>query len=356
MKSVILAVFMVLSLLLILVACESENECPPPPDSEDQLELESKISDLEKQLITDYNACEAKILEQETTIASLEWKLEQAVKAKSEPTSSPTPDQPAATPNESCPECPECPDCPKCPPCPTATPLPSPSPTPIPSPSPQPEPGPTISGSPFAKTISNALEYLAGPGIEYAELGNFDTQEELFVVGQYNDCRWLKVTTQDGDTGWILSQNAFLQHIDPIDSCEAIPIGTYNPFTYVIHSDISDNGRGRFTLTNHLDTDIVLVLLDPENGEYFAAYVRSGDSVFQRNIENGNYKFYYTTGLEWDDIQKEFTQQVTYMRFWFVPSFTTTADSYTVMNIDLIYGEEGQLPGSSIGADKFPEL
>ncbi len=80
----------VLTFSLIFIACDSDSDCPTPVPLQGDSELDARISDLEEQLISDYNVCEAKILEQETTISSLEWKLEQAVEDKSEPSPAPS--------------------------------------------------------------------------------------------------------------------------------------------------------------------------------------------------------------------------------------------------------------------------
>jgi len=332
----------VLVLSLVMIACTSDDECTCPDTSEREAELEAKIAELETRIEIGDPKCEAKVNDLEKTITSLEWKLEEAIKAAQESEVEPSP-----TPS------------PTAEPIPTSTPTPTPTPTatvtPTPTPSPTPSPEPTISGTPDAMVYSDKLSYREGPDTAYDNIGHFDTLDNLYILGHFSDCRWLKVTTADEKTGWILSQNAFVRYLKPLNECRNLPAGTFRPFTGITESNIQDNGSGEFSLDNDLDIDVFIVLSDSASDEQLVAYVRSGESVVARSVEDGDYNFYYTAGNEWDGEAKEFTQQVEYRRFWYVPSFSTTSDTHTNVSITLTHGTNGEVPGSQIDPAQFPD-
>ncbi len=335
----LLAIVLVLSLSVI--ACSSEKECTCPDTSEREAELEAKIAELEGTIEEEKQEYEAEIEGMEKTISSLEWKLEQAIKSTPEPAVKPSP-----TPSPSV----------KPTPSPTLIPEATLIPSSTPIPTPEPTSTPLISGSPFARVLSSALSYREGPDTEYETIGQFDFQDDLYLIGQFNNCRWLKVTTEDEKTGWILSDNAFLQDLNPIGPCHDIPNGTFSLFTQIIESDIQGDGDGELSVDNNLETDVLIVLKNTESSGQMAAYIRSGESINEKNIDDGDYNFYFTTGIEWDDEAKEFTRQAEYRQFWYLPSFTTTASTHTELKITLISGPAGEVPGSQINPDQFPDI
>lgn len=76
---------------------------------------------------------------------------------------------------------------------------------------------------------------------------------------------------------------------------------------------ITDNTRGlgasEVTVKNGLDNDAVIVLVKVYDPSYtvMAVYVRAHDS-YTINVDRTLYYMYYTTGQDWDSINKEFTR------------------------------------------------
>ncbi|MFO8100910.1 MAG: hypothetical protein R6U37_01895 [Dehalococcoidia bacterium] len=337
----LVAVIFVFSLLIISCAAEDEEACPDA--SEIEAEMKAKIAELEETIEAEKHNYEAEIENLGKTISSLEWKLEQAIKPTAEPSPAPSPSpSPSIEPTPS--------------PTPTPQATVTPSPSPSPSPSPEPTPTPVISGSPFAQALSSALSYREGPSTRHEVIGQFDSQDDLYLLGQFNNCSWLKVSTTDEKTGWILSQNALIRYLTPVGQCENIPSGTFRQFTKIIESDIQEGGSGKFSVVNNLETDVLIVLKDSRSSEQMAAYIRSGDSIDEYRIEDGDYDFYFTTGIEWGDKAKEFNEQAEYKRFWYLPSFTTTSSTYTDVDITLEPGPAGEIPGSTISPAQFPSV
>ena len=87
---------------------------------------------------------------------------------------------------------------------PTATDIP----IPILLPTPTDIPVPTFSAtatSPSTLAVVNveSLGILSGPGTAYGIQAYVLRGDELTILGQTNNCAWLKVSTTDGETGWV---------------------------------------------------------------------------------------------------------------------------------------------------------
>ena len=107
-------------------------------------------------------------------------------------------------------------------PAPTHTPLPTETATPADTPLPTIEPD----SSPNAVVKLATLNVRAGPGVGYAVIAAVRQGDELSILGQAQDCAWLKVETPQGGEGWVA---ASVQYVTFAPACDAIPEAAIPP-------------------------------------------------------------------------------------------------------------------------------
>lgn len=92
----------------------------------------------------------------------------------------------------------------------TTAPEPNPAPTPSESPSPQ----PLEAGAYKARvTWSRGLSVRSNPTLESDRIGGIAYQQNIVVLGESDDKRWLKIRAEDGGTeGWVKAGN--LERVD----------------------------------------------------------------------------------------------------------------------------------------------
>lgn len=91
------------------------------------------------------------------------------------------------------------------PPEPTATPLPTPAPTPAP-----------VTGV----VLATNLNVRSGPGTDFERLGAAPQGSTLQILGQLDDCAWLRVSTPNNLEGWVSGDVQFITLNSP---CAAVP-------------------------------------------------------------------------------------------------------------------------------------
>ena len=89
---------------------------------------------------------------------------------------------------------------------PTPTPEPTPAPTSEPTPTPTSEPTPTPEAKPTAEATvtSTVLNLRAGPGTNYAALGQVRKGDKLQILGKNDPGTWIKVKTPTGTEAWVI--------------------------------------------------------------------------------------------------------------------------------------------------------
>ena len=237
-------------------------------------------------------------------------------------------------------------------PTPTRTPTPTHTPTPTTTPTPTRTntPTPTPTPLPHAIVIAGTLNLREGPGTEYAAAGQLAAADELYVIGQANDCTWLKVRSSAQGEGWIAGGPSY---VELRLLCDAIPLGTFRPFTGAIKPNARAGGLGEFTVENGTDHDGVAILT--QNGETVAAaYIRSGESYTMRSIRDGTYELYFTTGSGWNG--KAFTRNPTRQHFRDLFDFSTSSTTYTTWSVTLHPVAGGTASTENVDSEEFPSL
>jgi len=69
--------------------------------------------------------------------------------------------------------------------------------------------------------------------------------DELDVIGQYDNCAWLQVKTAQGKEGWVSGDP---QYVTLNVGCGSIPTASYRPRTGVIRDKVTHPGLGKLTV------------------------------------------------------------------------------------------------------------
>jgi spore germination protein YaaH len=109
------------------------------------------------------------------------------------------------------------------PPTPTPTPTtaatePEPTPTPTPEPTPT-EETPIASAGAEAVVTNNLLNLRAGPGTNYARVGQVRQSNKLEILGRNAEGTWIKILTSGGSEAWVI-----LTYVDINVSIDDVPI------------------------------------------------------------------------------------------------------------------------------------
>lgn len=234
---------------------------------------------------------------------------------------------------------------------PTSTPTPTETPTPTATPTDTPTPTATPTPTPEAIVVSGSLNVREGPGTQYEVKDTFEQGAELAVMGQFEDCTWLRVRNRSTlIAGWVSGAE---NYIELRLSCDSIPLGTFRPHTGVIKPNQRGGGYGELAVDNGTSKDgVVILMLDDE--PFVAAYIRHGDSFTLTGIRDGIYDLYFSTGSQWNG--EEFTRSASYQRFEEPFDFTTGATTYTTWSVTLHSVSGGTASAEDLSEGEFPDL
>jgi hypothetical protein len=234
----------------------------------------------------------------------------------------------------------------------TATSTSTPTNTPTRTPTRTPTPTRTMTPTPAAEAviIADSVEVYERPGTNHLVEGIYRQGEELFILGQNNNCAWLKTISRDQLSGWISVDGGYLDLFLP---CEGIAAGTYRPLTGVIVPNKRAGGYGEWGIDNQRDEDGVVILTHNEQVA-MAVYIRSQESFTIRDLRDGIYYLYFSMGSEFDG--RRFTDHPYDQRFEEPFDFTTTSTTYTIWNVTLHAVVGGEASSIGVPPDEFPDI
>jgi hypothetical protein len=76
-------------------------------------------------------------------------------------------------------------------------------------------------GECVARVLIGNLRIRGGPGTDFANLGNFELNEQVSVVGQNSDGSWIQIRRLDGSVNWV-SNNP--EWIETTGACTNLPV------------------------------------------------------------------------------------------------------------------------------------
>ena len=117
-------------------------------------------------------------------------------------------------------------------------------------------------------------------------------------------------------------------------------------------------GQGVLTIKNGRSQDALVVLTGANSpgNPLLAVYVRANNSTTIRNIADRIYDVYFTHGNDWEKYSKQFTADVSHMKFRDSLSFSTTSTQYTIYEITVHAVPEGTAATDYVSPDQFPRF
>ncbi|WP_188194847.1 hypothetical protein [Nonomuraea sp. SYSU D8015] len=117
------------------------------------------------------------------------------------------------------------------------------------------------------------------------------------------------------------------------------------------------NGRSSLEIDNGAPRDAVVTVMRG-GSKAFSVYVRKKAKFKVRGVRDGNYKIYFTHGVDWDGKSKAFTRECSFERFEkpvkFKTTFTATQIRWHDWRITLHAIAGGNTPTSPVDPDDFP--
>lgn len=117
------------------------------------------------------------------------------------------------------------------------------------------------------------------------------------------------------------------------------------------------NGRSSLEIDNGASRDAVVTVLRG-GSKAFTVYVRKKAKFKIRGVRDGNYKIYFTHGVDWDGKSKAFNRECSFERFQktvkFKTTFTATQIRWHDWRITLHAISGGNAPTAQVDPDDFP--
>jgi hypothetical protein len=212
----------------------------------------------------------------------------------------------------------------------------------------------------------DTLNVRGGPGTVYDVVGSAHQGDKLRVIGQANDCGWLKVVVATKPQEWVSGKSDYVSLNVP---CAGIPTAPIPPTPTPLPRRLATgtlvwnswrSGLGKLTIENGRTLDAVAVLTMLDRVPVVAVYVRGGDSFTISDIGDGTYHLYFTIGEDWDGGSARFTRQSRFLRFEDPLTFITTwvpwGRQYTVYQVTLHGVPSGTARTVPVDAGQFPDL
>ncbi|MFG2074116.1 hypothetical protein [Nonomuraea maritima] len=117
--------------------------------------------------------------------------------------------------------------------------------------------------------------------------------------------------------------------------------------------DRYSGGRGRLTIKNGTSRDSVITLVKGKT-KAISIYVRARSTASIKDVRDGTYRVYFTSGYRFDNARKRFTRSATYQRFDDRLRFVTTSTSYRIYTLSLQPVVGGNARSSAVNPKDFP--
>lgn len=233
-------------------------------------------------------------------------------------------------------------------------------------------PTPTLTPTPILRGVVNEsyLDVWDSP-IRGSNIGRIKKGDEFTILGQFEDCERIKVTSLDsGLTGWIFINGLVLES-DPnsefshvvvqVGECDSIPALTYRPSTGWLAGGIGFPGLiggawNRLRIYNYSKADCVFIVKPNEKDHNwdlygYAVYIRAGEND-ETHMQSGSVDVYFTMGSEWNGYR--FTSNAIFRHFIEPLVFRSTLGKYTVWTLTIAEGVGEAIV--EIEESEFPDL
>ncbi|MEW1847534.1 hypothetical protein AB0392_57075 [Nonomuraea angiospora] len=120
----------------------------------------------------------------------------------------------------------------------------------------------------------------------------------------------------------------------------------------IIYDGLS-GGRGVLKIKNGTSRDGVVTLVKGRT-KAISIYVRAKSSASIKDVRDGSYRIYFTTGSRFSTSKRRFAVGASYQRFTDRLKFVTTATSYSIWTITLHPVRGGKAQATQINPKDYP--
>jgi hypothetical protein len=128
---------------------------------------------------------------------------------------------------------------------------------------------------------------------------------------------------------------------------------TSRPSNGKILYDRISGGHGRFKVKNGTTRDAVVTLVRGRT-KAVSIYVRAKSSATVRDVRDGTYRIYFTSGYRFSASKNRFTRSAVYQKFNDRMKFVTTSTQYSIWTVSLKMVRNGNARTSSVNPKDFP--
>jgi len=164
--------------------------------------------------------------------------------------------------------------------------------------------------TPTAQVVVDALNMRSGPGTNYGRIGGVNRGEQLIILGESNNCTWLKVQTRDEVEGWI---SGSAQYVTFTVACAAIPTveAPAAPQTNSGNSRSDSTGgssavsaKGCYTFQNQLGPELTITFTRRGDG-WAVTFKVPSDGENRQCFDPGDYTYTMDAPPPWDSVNGE---------------------------------------------------
>lgn len=236
----------------------------------------------------------------------------------------------------------------------TATPTNTATPTTTSSPTDTATVPPTSTPVPQGVVRVPKLNVREGPGTQYPKHNSVHADEVLTVLGQAPGQPWVKVRLPGGGEGWV---SAAPEHIILRVALDSLPVAYFRPPSGLVQEAARRNGSGQLTIENPREDDHVVVLTRDDT-LFVAVYVRAGETFTVKQIPDGSYIVFTTSGAGWDG--RKFHDRVRRQKEQEALNFTTQEQNggiqYTRWTLELVKDGSGASTRIPVSEPDFPQI
>lgn len=172
------------------------------------------------------------------------------------------------------------------------------------------------------------------------------------------------VQLSDGDYEWLpivpvakKERPVHVYHVDNSQSADAKPANSL-PTGTAITPDRAVGGHGKLEAINGTSFDACVIVVNADTAQRVRKrYVRAQDSFTLGQLEPGNYKVVFATGIDWNDGAERFNRSASYFEFGKVLNFQEIVDyrgiEYDHLSITLNPVLNGNVRSRSLSEAEF---
>ncbi|MFI7706385.1 hypothetical protein [Nonomuraea sp. NPDC049480] len=154
-------------------------------------------------------------------------------------------------------------------------------------------------------------------------------------------------------TGSLLTASPAVATVSAASQTAEQAVAFARPSNGKILYDRYSGGRGVLKIKNGTSKDGVVTLVKGKT-KAISLYVRAKSTASVKDVRDGTYRIYFTTGYRFSTSKGRFTKSAVYQRFDDRLRYRTTATSYSIWTLTLHTVRGGKARTSAIDPKDFP--